>query len=77
MSQITATIELDVPADARVGDQFTFTGRARLTQIREETIDVSTWGHEQYVSGETSYEMRVYDVNLEPAASWTQKVRST
>jgi hypothetical protein len=62
VSQITATFVLNIPAGAKVGDEFTITGRARLTQIREDTVDVSTIDREQYMSGEMTYEMRVYEV---------------
>jgi hypothetical protein len=65
VSRATAVLEVDVPSDAHVGDDFRITGDVRIILIREPQIDVTYYGGKQEtLPGEREYEFQILNAGL-------------
>lgn len=61
----SATIVVDIPTEAHVGDTFHLTARARIVQIRDVLIETTlVGGPTSFASGEREYELLVTDTVL-------------
>ena len=63
----SAEIDVEVPADAQVGDQFRICGDARIVLIRDPQVDITRLGGPvETVPGPREYEFLVLNGRLEP-----------
>ena len=44
MTRVSASVDVDVPHDAQVGDDFKLTGDARIILIRDPQVDITRLG---------------------------------